>query len=201
MGSACVNVSADINNCGSCGAVCPIAPNAARLCQMGACTTICNPGFSDCNSSPADGCETNTGVDVNNCGGCGIHCAPMTMTCQNGMCIPISPGAPVIQVVPSSVSFPNTPVMNASNLTIQIRNVGGLTSTLTIFSETISGPNPGDFHANPPLPPFNIPGGLTQTVNLSFTPTAPGLRQGVLQIQSNDPMQPMFQVPLSGSGI
>jgi hypothetical protein len=88
MGGVCVNPSSDTNNCGSCGNVCPIGANSIPQCAMGVCGSICNTGFGNCNGNPADGCETKILSDPNNCGGCGIHCAGMTPTCQMGMCAP-----------------------------------------------------------------------------------------------------------------
>jgi len=45
----------------------------------------CKQGFRDCNGTPGDGCETNTQCDPNNCGGCGIKCAP-GVDCLLGVC-------------------------------------------------------------------------------------------------------------------
>jgi Dictyostelium (slime mold) repeat len=47
----------------------------------------CNAGFADCVNGSADGCETNTAVDVNNCGGCGVSClAAGFHVCVGGVC-------------------------------------------------------------------------------------------------------------------
>ena len=49
----------------------------------------CATGWGDCNSNPADGCETNiAGTDVNNCGSCGHVCnaANENNTCVAGSC-------------------------------------------------------------------------------------------------------------------
>jgi alpha-tubulin suppressor-like RCC1 family protein len=68
------NLTNDVNNCGSCGAVC-VVPNATAACSASNCTIAsCNPGYMDCNGSAGDGCEVNVGADVLNCGGCGIAC-------------------------------------------------------------------------------------------------------------------------------
>ncbi len=67
--------STDVNNCGSCGNVCPTPANAVAGCASSACTlAACNAGYSDCNGKATDGCELNTSVDAKNCGGCGIVC-------------------------------------------------------------------------------------------------------------------------------
>ncbi|MDX2012511.1 MAG: LamG-like jellyroll fold domain-containing protein [Myxococcaceae bacterium] len=55
--AACVDLSADVNHCGACGAVCPAVPGAASTCQAGLCGFACQAGFLDCNGEPGDGCE------------------------------------------------------------------------------------------------------------------------------------------------
>jgi hypothetical protein len=46
-------------------------------------------GFANCDANAANGCETNTLTDVQNCGGCGVVCparANATTTCAGGVC-------------------------------------------------------------------------------------------------------------------
>ncbi|CAF0856848.1 unnamed protein product [Adineta steineri] len=86
--SGLTNIGTDINNCGICSYVCSF-PNAAASCITGACTMgTCNTGFVDCNKSPSDGCEINTGTDLKNCGSCGNLCSfsNAAATCNNGKC-------------------------------------------------------------------------------------------------------------------
>ncbi|MBF5042070.1 hypothetical protein FGE12_06660 [Aggregicoccus sp. 17bor-14] len=88
----CIGVTADPDNCGSCGKRCPrsgelpntVAPLAAvELCAGGSCNLHCAAGFANCNGDTADGCEAK--VDVNHCGpdaergfndttGCAVAC-------------------------------------------------------------------------------------------------------------------------------
>lgn len=83
--------SNDPANCGGCRLACNLA-NANSVCMGGACGIgSCAPGYSNCNGLPADGCEYNNsgfGTDTNNCGGCGIACAPANGSgaCSGGMC-------------------------------------------------------------------------------------------------------------------
>ncbi len=87
-GGACVDVSSNPNNCGDCGIVCT-GQNAAMGCQGGQCViSSCSAGFGDCNSSPADGCETQLGTPQN-CAGCGNACSfPNAQAiCQAGACV------------------------------------------------------------------------------------------------------------------
>jgi hypothetical protein len=46
----------------------------------------CNPGYSNCDGSDANGCEVNTNADPKNCGGCGTVCPPNTPACASGKC-------------------------------------------------------------------------------------------------------------------
>ncbi|MBX3187276.1 MAG: hypothetical protein KF819_09680 [Labilithrix sp.] len=85
----CTDPRVDDNNCGACGNVCtPPAggcavppPNAYYGCRAGACNNLkCIDGAADCNGDLSmcngDGCETFDLESTDNCGGCGIKCAP-----------------------------------------------------------------------------------------------------------------------------
>jgi hypothetical protein len=83
-----INTLNDANNCGGCGMKCNL-PNAVAACTNGMCTVaVCSPGFTDCDGSPTNGCETNTAGDANNCGSCNAKCELMNATagCSGGMC-------------------------------------------------------------------------------------------------------------------
>ncbi|MFT3766123.1 MAG: hypothetical protein QM820_11495 [Minicystis sp.] len=89
-----VNVQTDAANCGNCGNVCMGAPHATAVCTSGGCGINCDPGYSNCNtpnpqSPDADGCETHTDVDAQNCGQCGKPCNTPNATpaCSGGMCL------------------------------------------------------------------------------------------------------------------
>ena len=85
---ACVDLSADTANCGSCGRVCGGVANAsASACTSGNCEIVsCNSGFGDCNSQFDDGCEVNTTNDSANCGGCNNNCID-NVTCTADSCV------------------------------------------------------------------------------------------------------------------
>ncbi len=83
-----VNTQNDPNNCGGCGVKCNLA-NANAGCTNGVCTVVsCNPGFADCDNDASNGCETSTGTDPNNCGGCGTKCnlTDAVAGCAGGTC-------------------------------------------------------------------------------------------------------------------
>ncbi len=84
-----VNTNTSLANCGGCNQVCNL-PHASDSCVNGVCTlNSCNTGFADCDSNPANGCETNTNTNLANCGGCGSVCAlPNAVTaCAGGACL------------------------------------------------------------------------------------------------------------------
>jgi Cys-rich repeat protein len=92
----------DVSNCGACGNVCAKGqvcrnggctcpncnfPNARSRCINGMCAIgDCLPGWGDCDGNPQNGCETPTGNDPRNCGGCGKSCPMNAPACSLGQC-------------------------------------------------------------------------------------------------------------------
>jgi hypothetical protein len=78
-----------LQNCASCGDVCGPA-NATASCVNATChLDACNAGFGNCDGSSANGCETPTATDPNNCGTCGNVCSPLphaVPSCADGAC-------------------------------------------------------------------------------------------------------------------
>ncbi len=84
-GNSCTNTTFDPANCGSCGNACTY-PNASGACSSNTCSlAACSTGYGDCNHIAADGCESNSQTDANNCGACGNRCA-LGESCQSGSC-------------------------------------------------------------------------------------------------------------------
>ncbi len=77
-----------------CGAVacwaCPTPAHAVAACSATYECTVgaCQSPWKNCNAEASDGCESNTSIDVDNCGGCGNTCAfpHAGATCQSGSC-------------------------------------------------------------------------------------------------------------------
>ncbi|MBI5534379.1 MAG: hypothetical protein HY898_16770 [Deltaproteobacteria bacterium] len=76
-----------LTDCGGCGQPCAPA-NATGSCSTGLCAiTGCSSGYGDCDGNPANGCESNTNQDINNCGTCGNKCPTgCTPKCTMGTC-------------------------------------------------------------------------------------------------------------------
>ena len=85
------DVTTDALHCGTCGKVCPPAPDAVASCKVETCMFTCNPGKLDCNGLPGDGCEADVQADAKACGGCGKVCAVNHVAaagCAAGLCAP-----------------------------------------------------------------------------------------------------------------
>jgi hypothetical protein len=83
------DVGQDVKNCGGCGVSCPTYPYSIASCSGGKCGSKCTSGWSDCDGNKQNGCETDVGQDVKNCGGCGVSCPtyPYSIaSCSGGKC-------------------------------------------------------------------------------------------------------------------
>jgi len=84
-----LDVTADVNNCGSCGTNCTSAAMhvVTASCAANACTYsgACAAGYHNCNDDATDGCETSTSAHVDHCGSCTTVC-PVDATCANSVC-------------------------------------------------------------------------------------------------------------------
>jgi len=106
LAQACVNLQADLHNCGACGHACPIPLAGQATCINGGCGVACPSGTTRCGSGLAQAC-VNLQTDVHNCGACGSACtvpAGGSATCTNGQCVPTCP--PQMHVCLTSISPP-----------------------------------------------------------------------------------------------
>lgn len=85
-GGECVAISDPHYGCDS-ESCSPCPSHAVHLCNAGSCQFVeCLPEWGDCDTDPANGCETSLAADAQNCGACGHDCAGST--CASGMCAP-----------------------------------------------------------------------------------------------------------------
>ncbi len=101
---------------------------------------------------------------------------------------------PTIATVQPSVDYGDVTVSTSKIDTIRIVNSG--TATLVISSVTLQSGGP----FTPSRTSFSIPAGSSDTLAITFTPTAVQSYNDVLQIASNAPTA-QHDVPLSGSGL
>jgi hypothetical protein len=97
----------DVNNCGSCGNVCPTPSNGTAKCSAGVCGVNCNSGYTACNGSClASGDLSN---DSNNCGACGNICQGGA-ACISGKCsAPTTACSTVASVSGASIQVGSAP--------------------------------------------------------------------------------------------
>lgn len=63
--------------------------HGSPTCAQGVLGVTCDPGFANCDTNAASGCEVNTDLDAANCGGCGNVCGntnAASATCSTGHC-------------------------------------------------------------------------------------------------------------------
>lgn len=79
---ACVDVTDPRFGCGD-GSCAPcVVVHGSATCSAGRCVVgTCDVGFSDCNATVADGCETDLSR-ATSCGACGAACPPPTPVCS-----------------------------------------------------------------------------------------------------------------------
>ena len=108
--------------------------------------------------------------------------------------------SPIIVATPDSVAFGNVRVGNDSLFTLLLTNTG--TADLRISDTTITGPQPGLFaiQNNPTLPLIIAPGSPGFPLLMRFTPQNLGAVAAELSLTSNDPLNPKYRVPLTGTG-
>ncbi len=102
-------------------------------------------------------------------------------------------GAPVIDAS-TPVSFNDTPIGGSTTETLTISNTGtdvltvsGITHSLTVYNINSTG-----FTVNP---------GQSVDLEVTFSPTAAQFYSDNLEISSDDALQPVFEVAVSGTGI
>ena len=104
-----------------------------------------------------------------------------------------------LAVYPAVLDFGNVAVASASKLTLKATSVGG--SGCSVGPLSITGSS--DFVVTPSAPkrPVSLPSGESMTISISFTPKRLGTAEGVLNIATDDPNQPVTVIGLAGSGV
>jgi hypothetical protein len=110
-------------------------------------------------------------------------------------------GIGIIRVVPNALNFPDVAVGSPSAVeTVAISNAGF--SDITIQDATITGANPDDFKLQDNLEGQIVASGETSiTAGVIFDPSTTGAEQATLNIFSDDPYTPVYQVALTGNAL
>ncbi len=138
-GTRCVSLS-DPTACGPACATCVSGPNATPVCVGATCAITCTPGFGDCDSNPATGCETPLGTAAN-CNACGAACGAGEV-CTAGTCTAIGcvPRTPVtaFDASPTSGNTCGTPtsVLAADRVYVGLDYVNPMLGAIDGMSET-----------------------------------------------------------------
>jgi hypothetical protein len=104
-----------------------------------------------------------------------------------------------INVTPASLDYGQVSFGQTASLTATIQNLGGV--DLTVGALTLTGSGDFALGLSAPTPPFTVPAGGSVDVPVDYTPSGLGLDNGTLEIDSDDPDEPVVSVPLSGEGV
>jgi uncharacterized protein YjiK len=104
-----------------------------------------------------------------------------------------------ISVTPSSLDYGNALIGTSSALTVTIQNVGG--EDLNVTGISLGTGSSSEFEiTSDPSPVIIGPSGFA-TVDVTYSPLGLGGDNGILEIFSNDPDEPVVTVTLMGNGI
>ncbi|MBJ6750324.1 choice-of-anchor D domain-containing protein [Geomonas anaerohicana] len=108
--------------------------------------------------------------------------------------------APIAVANPTSLNFANQFAKSASAARqVVISNAG--TAPLVVSGIGFAGANPGDFSQSSNCAGGPIAVGASCTVNVVFTPQAMGNRAANLAVATSDPVTPLVNVALAGTGV
>lgn len=108
---------------------------------------------------------------------------------------------PIIDINPADLDFGTVSVGHSETRSVVIRNLGSC--LLTLQGVGLSSSTPPDFACGAGQCetagfPRRLPPNRSYTVDVTFTPAAPGDREGQLQIRSDDETYPVQIVPMVG---
>ncbi|HEU4382595.1 MAG TPA: choice-of-anchor D domain-containing protein [Anaeromyxobacteraceae bacterium] len=107
--------------------------------------------------------------------------------------------APHIALNPTSLSFGTVTVGGSNSLTTQVQNTGTAPLNVTAIALCTSPATSPEFGWSP-VAPFTVPAGGSNTVTVTYTPTAAGADSGCLAFSSNDAANPTVTLAVSGTG-
>jgi hypothetical protein len=104
----------------------------------------------------------------------------------------------LITVTPTAQNYGNVKVKRSKAASFKVKNVGK--ANLSILTSTITGPDASMFTITNGGGSKTIKPGKSLTLKAAFKPTSTGSKSATLEITSDDPFTPIFDIPLSGTG-
>jgi trimeric autotransporter adhesin len=98
-----------------------------------------------------------------------------------------------LQITPDGLAFGPVNIGSSASLSVTLLNTG--TAPITGITLSIT----GDYTVTAPCATTTLAGGASCSVTLTFSPTATGIRSGILTVTSSDAGSPA-SIPLSGTG-
>ena len=111
---------------------------------------------------------------------------------------PLGVTEPEITIDPASNNFGQIIPGATAQQTFVVGNLGG--GELNVTDVSFTGPDAGDFSVASGGAPFTVGIGGSSDLVVGFSPSSIGPKTATLEIQSNDPNQPLLTVDLSGAG-
>lgn len=105
--------------------------------------------------------------------------------------------APAIRWTPASLAFGELPGGAEATDVVTLTNMG--TDVLTLSGTGLSDDSSADFLPGDVSAPIALAPGDVVQVQVSYLPTDEGGDEGWLQIDSDDPLHPLVEIPMSGS--
>jgi hypothetical protein len=104
-----------------------------------------------------------------------------------------------IDVNPPALDFGSVEIPSTATRTVTLQNLGG--AALTVTGLTLTGSAEFEFGATVPFPPFVLGPGASTDVSIDYSPVDENSDSGTLEVESDDPDEPLVSVPLSGTGV
>lgn len=103
----------------------------------------------------------------------------------------------IFRARPRSISFAPLPLGDTATVSVAVSNEGNL--PLEVAAPLISGPQEDEF-SMAGTPPFTLAPGASRQLLVSATPTSNGIKAALLELASDDPAEPTFNLPLQAQG-
>jgi len=104
----------------------------------------------------------------------------------------------IISVSPTSKDYGNVKVSRSRTASFVVKNNGK--ANLSITSSTITGTDASMFKITSGGGSKTLKPGKSLTIKVAFKPTSTGPKSAILEINSNDPIAPTIDIPLTGTG-